>query len=132
MERAIDVVGTNRERIHDIDLEIADLSKKKYKIAQLYEKRILNDRDYILKTREFDARLIKIREERRRLFEEDKHAGGIDDLRDLRRAFEQYEKKDYFDNGLFDDIVEYIEVTEDGTLLFHILGGLTLKERGTL
>lgn len=132
MERAIDVVGINRERIHDIDLEIADLSKKKYKIAQLYEKRILNDRDYFLKTREFDARLSKIREKRRRLFEEDKHAGGIDDLRDLRRAFEQYEKKDWFDDDLFDDIVEYIEVAEDGTLIFHILGGLTLKERGTL
>ena len=132
MEKAINIAGTNTERIHDIDLEIADLSKRKYKIAQLYEKRILNDRDFILKNREYDSKLTKIREERRRLFEEDKHAGGIDDLRDLSRAFEKYEKKDTFDTDLFDDIVEYIEVHENGILVFHILGGLALKERGTI
>ena len=129
LEQAMIIAGGNRDRVHEIDVEIADLSKRKYKIAQLYEKRILNDLDYTVKTRDIDGVLKILREERKKLLAEDKEEESLEELYDLQKAIETYEKTNVFDRQLFEDIVNSIEVEASGMMVFHLLGGLKLRER---
>ena len=125
----MNIAGSNRERIHEIDVEIADLCKRKYRIAQLYEKQIIDDLDYTVKIRDIDAILKVIRAERRKLLSEDKQSESLEELIALKRAIEEYEQKDTFDRKLFEDIVDSIDVEETGALVFHLVGGMKLRER---
>lgn len=129
LEKTMNIAGGNRERVHEIDVEIADLCKRKYKIAQLYEKRILNDVDYTVKTRDINGVLKVLREERKRLIAKDKQEESLDDLKSLRQTIEQYDKSNEFNSQLFEDIINTVEVDETGMLIFHLLGGLKLRER---
>ena len=129
LEKAMNIAGSNRERIHEIDVEIADLCKRKYRIAQLYEKQIIDDLDYTVKIRDIDAILKVIRAERRKLLSEDKQSESLEELIALKRAIEEYEQKDTFDRKLFEDIVDSIDVEETGALVFHLVGGMKLRER---
>ena len=129
LEQAMNIAGGHRERVHEIDVEIADLCKRKYKIAQLYEKRILNDMDYTVKTRDIDGVIKVLREERRKLLAADKQEESLEELNELRKSIESYKKTNDFDRQLFEDVVNTIEVEETGMMVFHLLGGLKLRER---
>lgn len=131
LAKAIEISGGNQERIHELNAIIADLCKRKHQVAILYEKNILNDHDFTVKSRDIDAELYSMRCERRKLLAQDKQIESLDELNDLKKSIEKYQRQDDFDAELFDEVVHSIEVTEDGALSFHILGGLKLKERSS-
>lgn len=129
MEQLAKIAGGNKEQIHEIDVELADLSKGKYRISQLYEKKILSDKDYIEKTNELEGRIGKLRADRRKLLAEDKQTEYLDELNELDKAVQRYENQQIFDPELFENIVHKIVVEDNGDLSFHLLGGLQFKER---
>ena len=132
MEKIIDICGGNHDRVAELNSEIADLCKRKYKVAQLYEKNLLNDQDFIIKNRDIDASLSKARSERRKLLSEDKQSESMDELLELKKIIEEYQKHEEFEQSMFEDIVNSIEVDENATITFHLIGGLNLKERLTI
>ena len=129
LDQLMQIAGSNKERIHEIDVDVADLSKRKYTFAQLHEKKILSDRDYIVKTNEVDFQLTKLRAERKKLLDDDKSTECIDELYSLNKIISSYEKKSLFDSNLFEDIVNKIEVDDKGNIVFSLLGGLAFTER---
>ena len=129
LEQLMRIAGSNKDRIHEIDVDIADLSKRKYTFAQLYEKKILSDKDYVIKSNDVESQLTKLRAERRKLLADDKSTEYLDELTALDRAISKYEKQTTLDTTLFEDIVNKIVVDDSGCITFHLLGGLKFTER---
>lgn len=129
LEQLMRIAGSNKDRIHEIDVDIADLSKRKYTFAQLYEKKILSDKDYVIKSNDVESQLAKLRAERRKLLADDKSTEYLDELTSLDKAISKYEKQTTLDSNLFEDIVNRIVVDDNSCITFHLLGGLKFTER---
>ena len=129
LERLMEIAGSNKERIHEIDVDIADLSKRKYTFAQLLEKKILSDRDYIIKSNDVESQLKKLRSERKKLLAEDKSTEYLDELSSLRKAIIKYDTQSTFDADLFGEIVNKVVAEDNDSITFYLLGGLSFTER---
>ncbi len=130
LKKVVDIVGTHRERIKEIDINLARMSKQCYAISQLYMNQKLTDVEYISKTNPIHAEMNRLRSERRQLIKMDKEEDSLSELIDLKAELDTCDSPYVFNETLFDEIVNKITVDEKGEITFHLLGGLKIQERG--
>lgn len=129
IRRVLEISGSNRSRIGEIDTEIANLTERKSQITRLHTKGILNDADYSGKIADISSNMTKLRSERNRFINLDKNEACLNDLIALDEELANCSDTLFFNEVLFRNIIERIEVFEDDVVCFHLLGGLIFKER---
>ena len=118
----------NRERIQEIDKEIADLSAKNHVITRLYTSGVLGVTEYTQQTSEIGNKITALRSERRKKLIEDETDMLLDELKTLNEIIKEYQPRSEFDSDLFSQIIEKIIVEDSTKLTFCLIGGLKLTE----
>ena len=120
--------GGTRDKIHQIDQNIARLTESLHVINRLHGKGILSPTDYTAQSSAVNKQVNALRTQRRQLLTEDEDDEQIDKLRELDDILAQTTPKAIFDNVLFNRIVTRITALSDTKLQFQLHGGLELTE----
>lgn len=129
MENMQDRTNISRERIRQIDREIADLGARNIVIARLHTSGVLNAAEHSMQTAEINNKITELRTERRKRLSEDEKDELIDTLKDLNEILEEYELTTEFDSELFGQVIESITVDGNSQLTFELIGGIRLAEQ---
>ena len=119
MENMQDRTNISRERIRQIDREIADLGASNIVIARLHTSGVLNAAEHSMQTAEINNKITELRTERRKRLSEDENDELIDTLKYLNEILEEYEPTTEFDSGLFGQVIESITVDSNSQLIFE-------------
>ncbi len=120
--------SANRERIAEIDSEIANLSGQNLIISRLHTNGILNAAEYAQQSSEINNKISQLRVERKKKISDDEKDEQLDRIKELYSIFDEYEITDKFDEELFDEIVKSVTVNDCNSLTFHLIGGISLTE----
>ena len=101
METMQNRTNISRERIRQIDKEIADLGARNIVIARLHTSGVLNAAEHSMQTAEINNKITELRTERRKRLSEDENDELIDTQKDLNEILEEYELTTEFDSELF-------------------------------
>ena len=129
METMQDRTNISRERIRQIDKEIADLGARNIVIARLHTSGVLNAAEHSMQAAEINNKITELRTERRKRLSEDENDELIDTLKHLNEILEEYEPTAEFDSGLFGQVIESITVDGNSQLIFELVGGIRLTEQ---
>lgn len=129
METMQNRTNISRERIRQIDKEIADLGARNIVIARLHTSGVLNAAEHSMQTAEINNKITELRTERRKRLSEDENDELIDTLKDLNEILEEYELTTEFDSELFGQVIESITVDGNSQLIFELVGGIRLTEQ---
>ena len=129
METMQNRTNISRERIRQIDKEIADLGARNIVIARLHTSGVLNAAEHSMQTAEINNKITELRTERRKRLSEDENDKLIDTLKDLNEILEEYELTTEFDSELFGQVIESITVDGNSQLIFELVGGIRLTEQ---
>ena len=120
METMQNRTNISRERIRQIDKEIADLGARNIVIARLHTSGVLNAAEHSMQTAEINNKITELRTERRKRLSEDENDELIDTLKDLNEILEEYEPTAEFDSELFGQVIESITVDGNSQLIFEL------------
>ena len=120
--------GTGGNRIEEIDKEIAQLSAQNHILAKLNNNGILGAAEYSEQSSTIENKIYSLRIERRKKLSESQEDEMLDELKTLKQIIEGYSPKPVFDESLFDLIVKKIEIIDNATLRFHLIGNMELTE----
>lgn len=129
METMQERTNIGRERIRQIDKEIADLGARNIVIARLRTSGVLNAAEHSMQTAEINNKITELRTERRKRLSEDENDELIDTLKHLNEILEEYEPTVEFDSELFGQVIESITVDNNSQLTFELIGGIRLTEQ---
>ncbi len=129
MESMQERTNIGRERIRQIDKEIADLGARNIVIARLHTSGVLNAAEHSMQTAEISNKITELRTERRKRLSEDENDELIDTLKHLNEILEEYEPTAEFDSELFEQIIDNITVDSNAQLTFGLIGGIRLTEQ---
>lgn len=115
-------------KVHEIDRQIAELNGQNLVLARLHTKQILSSADYMAQSGGITQQVSLLRQERRRLIDQDESAEALDGLTELSRILSLTDCQTGFDENLFRQIVAEITAPTHTTLCFELLGGLKLTE----
>lgn len=115
-------------KVHEIDRQIAELNGQNLVLARLHTKQILSSADYMAQSGGLAQQVGLLRQERRRLIDQDESAEALDGLTELSRTLSLTDCQTGFDENLFRQIVAEITAPTHTTLCFELLGGLKLTE----
>ena len=115
-------------KVHEIDRQIAELNGQNLVLARLHTKQILSSADYMAQSGGITQQVSLLRQERRRLIDQDENAEALDGLTELSRILSLTDCQTGFDENLFRQIVAEITAPTHTTLCFELLGGLKLTE----
>lgn len=121
-----DKVSSNRDMVRQIDKEIADKSAKILVIAKLHSNGIMATSEYQGQVSQINSQISQLRSKRQELFKDKDQQ--LEQLKSLSDILEEYRPNGIFDSELFTEIVEYITVIDNATLIFHLIGGLNFTE----
>ena len=119
--------GNRREEIHQIDVEIKAATDRNHRLASLRVKNIITDEEFAKGKFEIMNTLSRLKSERKKLLAFEKNNDSIDSLILLKETIES--SSNQYDESIIRDIVDAIEVQDDGMLLFRMIGGLRFRER---
>ena len=112
-----------------VNQAIAEASDRSHKITILQSKGLLDADACTAKLREIDAKLSKLRRERRRLLKNEDTDYIMDDLRrTMSIIHDGPEQLEQFDEALFSSLVERITAESNTCLRFRLHGGIELVE----
>lgn len=120
--------GVDEDRIGEIDKEIAQLSAQNHILAKLKNNGILSAAEYAEQSSEIENKISTLRVERRKKLSENQDDEIIDELKTLKQLLSEYQPRADFDKTLFDIIVKKIEVVNNSTIRFILLGDIELTE----
>lgn len=129
METMQERTNIGRERIRQIDKEIADLGARNIVIARLHTSGVLNAAEHSMQTAEINNKITELRTERRKRLSEDENDELIDTLKHLNEILEEYEPTAEFDSELSEQIIDNITVDSNAQLTFELIGGIRLTEQ---
>ena len=115
-------------KVHEIDRQIAELNGQNLVLARLHTKQILSSADYMAQSGGLAQQVSLLRQERRRLLDQDESADSLDGLTDLSHALSLLDYQTDFDGSLFRQIVAEVTAPTHTELCFELLGGLKLTE----
>ena len=118
----------DEDRIGEIDKEIAKLSAQNHILAKLKNNGILSAVEYAEQSSEIENKISTLRVERRKKLSENQDDEIIDELKTLKQLLSEYQPRAVFDKTLFDIIVKKIEVVNNSTIRFILLGDIELTE----
>lgn len=118
-----------RSKVFLVDKEIAELSSQNLVVTRLYSKELLDFTEYTSRSTHINEEISKLRRKRRLLLAEDEDEMMLSDLRELNDTLAEIEGiQTQFDEELFLAIVEKAVPASNEEILFHLIGGLELKE----
>ena len=120
--------GTSGDRIEEIDKEIAQLSAQNHILAKLNNNGILGAAEYSEQSSTIENKIYSLRIERRKKLSESQEDEMLDELKTLKQIIEGYSPNPGFDESLFDMIVKKIEIIDNATIRFHLIGNMKLTE----
>ena len=115
-------------RIQEIDRQVIELNGQSLVLARLHTKQILGSADYSAQSGTIAQQVSLLRQERRRLLNQDENADTLDGLNQLSRILLQTDCQTRFDGDLFQQVVKEITAPTHTTLCFELVGGLKLTE----
>lgn len=118
-----------KDKIYQIDKDIADLSAKNHVIARLHTKGILNDTEHSAQSSNITHKLNSLRIERRKKLSEDENDMLIDTLKELDNILSEYLPSIDFNEDLFQQVVTSITVISCAELRFTIMGDINFREK---
>ena len=120
--------GGGRERIRQIDVEIANLAEQNTRIAVFNNKKIMKDTEFISKREEILGKIESLRAERKKLVCADKNEEYIDEVTVLLESLDQFSLEQGFDEDLFFDVVKKVYVVSNKELRFVLIGDLEFSD----
>lgn len=84
---------------------------------------------YAGQSADIENKIASLRTERRKKFSQSKDDEILDELKTLNQIIGEYQPSAVFDKTLFDVIVKRIEVTDNVTITFKLLGDIELSEK---
>ena len=127
LEKAIIIHGNHREKIHKIDVELKAATERNHRLASLRVKNIITDEEFTKNSLEIGSTIGRLRSERKKLLAFDREDDSIDSLMLLKNTIENGSGE--YDEDDIEEIVDRIEVLDDGAVIFQMIGGLRFKER---
>lgn len=121
-------VGGGRERIRQIDTEIANLAEQKNRIALFNAKKVIKDSEYASMRQDLDAKISDLRSERLKITTADRNEEYIDEINELLICLEDFSMDDGFDEDLFMTVVKGITVVSLSELRFRLIGEIEVSE----
>ena len=121
--------GNCENAIGDIDKKIAQLSAQNHVLAKLKNNGILGSAEYAGQSADIENKIASLRTERRKKLSQSKDDEILDELKTLNQIIGEYQPSAVFDKTLFDVIVKRIEVTDNVTITFKLLGDIELSEK---
>lgn len=115
-----------QEKIHEIDREIAELNGQNLVLARLHTKQILSTTDYAAQSGAITTKVTLLRQERRRVMNQDESVEYLDTLNELDNILSRTDCQTSFNETLFQQIVVQITAPTHTSLCFELLGGLPL------
>ena len=119
----------SQERIRQIDKQIADLSAQNLVVARLHTNGVLNATDFAAQSSVISNKINALRLDRKKALAEDEDDELIYTLKSLEDTLAEYTLGGFFDQQLFEQIVQSITVVDNARLTFHLAGGLALTEQ---
>lgn len=120
--------GGGRERIRQIDIEIANLAEQNTRIAVFNNKKIMKDTEFISKREEILGKIETLRAERKKLVCTDKNEEYIDEVTVLLESLNEFSLEEGFDEDLFLDVVKRVYVVSHKELRFMLIGDLEFSD----
>lgn len=120
--------GGGRERIRQIDMEIASLSEQNARIAVFNSKKLMKDTEFISRRTEIEGKIESLRTERNKLVCADKNEEYIDEIFALMNYVSEFSLESDFDEDLFFAVVQDITVVSASELRFRLIGELQVAE----
>jgi site-specific DNA recombinase len=119
----------NDSQAIEYNRQLSELLEKKHMLEQLRRKGYLADAVYLNQTKEIDSTIQKLKEERLRLFDTGLET-AYSEIKDLAETVESRTGPlTEFDEDLFQDIVQKIDISPSGEITFTLAGGLKFTER---
>lgn len=118
-----------RDKIRQLDKEIADLAARNLVITRLHTSGIIPAAEYMSQAAEINGKITALRMERKKKLSEDEDDAWLESLGELNDILEETEPISEFDSELFGQIVESITVDDCTRLTFRLLGGIELTEK---
>ena len=115
--------------IVELNKRISDISEQSQLLASMNQMGLVDPDIFIARSNEFAVQLRETKRKREKLLDED---GGDDRIAKTEELLETLETLPDFlpeyDDGIFDELVERVELTADNRVIFHITNGLALTE----
>lgn len=115
-----------QSKIHEIDRQIAELSGQNLVLTRLHTKQILSSADYAAQSNAITQKVSLLRQERRRLLQQEENTEYLDGLTGLDNLLSLTGCQTSFDAGLFRQIVTRVTFPTHTSACFELLGGLKL------
>jgi Site-specific recombinases, DNA invertase Pin homologs len=121
--------GGNGNQIYKIDKEIADLNSENHVISRLHTNGVLDTVEYSSKSAGINEKVSNLRRKKRLLIANDENELVIDELRSLDEILENISGViTCFDENLFTETVESIDVLSQNELSFNLIGSVRFIE----
>ncbi|MBQ3194962.1 MAG: recombinase family protein [Clostridia bacterium] len=117
-----------QSKIRLIDKKIADFAAQNLVVTRLYTKGILENTDYTTQTDAINMKIYDLRVERKRILDDDETEALIETLKYFNELISEYELSTNFDEVLFEEIVESIQVDDSTQITFKLTCGLEFTE----
>ena len=128
LTRIDNLCSDNQDRIHEIDIDLAQLSAQNHVITKLHNKGILTASEFTEQSYEIENAIAELRIKRRMLLHENHNDDTLGELSDLNRLLIDYNPSAEFDNVLFRQAVKRVEVIDQMTVRFVLLGNIRFIE----
>ena len=110
--------------------EIAEMTEKNYKLTRIRSAGLIDEDVLAAKLREINAKITRLRRDRRMILKNQDIEDLIENLTRLARLIENGpENPETFDGNLFAELVESVTAVSETCLRFRLYGGIELTER---
>lgn len=122
-------IAAGRDGIASIDRELAALSDENNMYIRFFRQEMMDEISYREQTGAIQKRIAELRTRRQKLLSEDEEESCIDVLRRMKDSLENMpEALLWFDEKIFDALIERVIVQSKTTLVFELKCGMKLKE----
>lgn len=129
LETTLTAIKRNNLAAKELSKELAELNAKLLMLEQLRSKGYLSPEIYQSQANEVKAEITKVKDARQEEFDS-RISNMLEDVKKLKTLIFKLEKPlESFDEKLFMDIVESVQINKEGKMSVKLLGGLNFTER---
>ena len=125
-----EILERRNPEILAVNREIAEMTEKNYKLTRIRSAGLIDEDVLAAKLREINAKITRLRRDRRMILKNQDIEDLIENLTRLARLIENSpENPETFDGNLFAELVETVTAVSETCLRFRLYGGIELTER---